>query len=89
MRALLLAGHGHRPLPRRFDLADNTYFNNSFNVNGTMAKAAPGQYLTNAIGNASLSWLEGVVGSGQPFFAYIAPHGACVRGGGGGAHAAL
>lgn len=54
---------------------DNTYFNNTFNVNGTMHKAGPGEYLTNIIGNASLAWLESVAGSPAPFFAYIAPHG--------------
>jgi len=52
---------------------DNLYFGNSFNVNGTMQTVADDVYLTNVIGNSSLTWLESLP-EGQPFFAYIAPH---------------
>lgn len=53
---------------------DNLYFGNTFNVNGTMTKVSDSTYLTNVIGNSSLSWLETVAGTSTPFFAYIAPH---------------
>ena len=55
---------------------DNDYFGNRFNVNGTMATVGEEVYLTNVIGNASLSWLSSLVAKdpSAPFFAYIAPH---------------
>ena len=52
---------------------DNMYFGNSFNVNGSMQTVGQDIYLTNVIGNASLSWLSSLPPT-QPFFAYIAPH---------------
>jgi len=52
---------------------DNLYFGNSFNVNGTEKTVGKDVYLTNVIGNASISWLKSLP-TGKPFFAYIAPH---------------
>jgi N-acetylglucosamine-6-sulfatase len=53
---------------------DNLYFGNTFNVNGTEQTVSKNTYLTNVIGNASLTWLDTVTSGSAPFFAYIAPH---------------
>jgi N-acetylglucosamine-6-sulfatase len=53
---------------------DNLYFGNKFNINGKMVKKNESFYLTNVIGNASISWIDNAAKRGVPFFAYIAPH---------------
>ena len=54
---------------------DNKYFGNAFNVNGTMATLGEDVYMTNFIGNSSLTWLAAAAAApATPFFLYIAPH---------------
>jgi N-acetylglucosamine-6-sulfatase len=53
---------------------DNLYFGNKFNIDGKMVKKNESVYLTNVIGNASISWIDNAAKKGVPFFAYIAPH---------------
>ena len=56
---------------------DNKYFGNAFNENGTMTVLSAETYMTNYIGNTSLSWLERTLAAGPggpPFLLYVAPH---------------
>ena len=54
---------------------DNKYFGNAFNENGTMVTLGEDTYMTNYIGNTSLTWLAAAAAdAATPFFLYIAPH---------------
>lgn len=53
---------------------DNLYFGNKFNIDGKVVKVNESIYLTNVIGNASITWIDSAAKRGVPFYAYIAPH---------------
>lgn len=52
------------------------YYNYPVNDNGVMRNFgnASTDYMTSVLGNHSVTWLSQAVASGQPFFAYMAPH---------------
>ena len=53
-----------------------TYYNNTWNVNGTLNTTGdePEDYMTSVIGNKSVEFIENSLKARRPFFAYIGPH---------------
>ena len=55
---------------------DNTYYENVFADNGEIytSGTSPKDYLTSIIGNRTIEFIDKALSSGEPFFAYVAPH---------------
>ena len=70
----------NRPIPG-FDSSfvlctESTYYQNRFNVNGSLVTTGerPEDYITSAIGNKSVEFLENSLHADRPFFLYVGPH---------------
>lgn len=71
----------YQPLPGFDDYMamcnDNRYYKNIFTKpNGEIytSGTSPKDYLTSIIGNATIKFIENALSTGEPFFAYVAPH---------------
>ncbi len=70
----------YQPLPGFDDYTamcnDNRYYKNIFTKNGEIFQSGtePKDYLTSIIGNDTIEFMERALSTGEPFFAYVAPH---------------